>query len=152
MIQSFHLVCALCGPGAFSSGSMYSCTLQLGLACFRPQRLKFRTVSRDQFRLSQDQQVLVVLLFGFRGPVIAPGQQNAVVEEGELVVHFGPCAVTAMRQSKGEAPSGQKPPRGLAFLVLATVKDQADADSALLGFVERPRQTVAREAVESRVE
>src|SRR6266567_8228134 len=119
MMQSFHLVCALCRPGAFSSGSMYSCTLQLGLACFRPQRLKFRTVGRDQLRFPQDQQVLVVLLFGFRSPVIAPGQQNAIVEEGELVVHFGPCAVAAMRQSNGEATSGQKPPRGLALLVFA---------------------------------
>src|SRR5205809_7743268 len=114
MMQSFHLVCALCGLGAFSSGSMDS-SFQLSLARFRPQRLKFRTVSRDKLRFPQDQQVLVVLLFGFRGPVIAPGQQNAVVKEGELVVHFGPCAVAAMRQSEREAACGQKPPRGLAL-------------------------------------
>src|SRR5215831_6984979 len=105
-----------------------------------PQGLELSLIVTHQSWLAQNQDILVILLLGGEGPVVAAGDHHAVVEEGELVVHLGTGTVTSVSNAARKSGTRQELPRGCTLWIPVAIDHQSNPDSLVVHLVQRACQ------------
>ena len=97
--------------------------------------------------IPQNQQVLVVLFLGSKRPIITSGQYKLIIQQRELVMHFGSGSLPTMNEPEGKLRALQKFLSGFTFFKSILVQDQADANVSLARIEEGPREALIIKSV-----
>ena len=122
------------------------------LAAGFPDGFELFPIRFNQLGGLENEQVFEVLFFGSVGPIVASGEQKAVVEEDELVVHLRSVPIQSVRAAEGEGNLGQEVARLGRLFVFAPVGYQPYAHSILVSVAEGLGQALVVESVEGRVD